>query len=140
MVYYLNPASGEAVMTINQELTFKCGPEKIYSALTDSDDFSAATGAPADIDSSAGGAFSGFGGQITGHNIELKDNEMVVQAWRAGNWPEGAYSIVRIDLESTGDSTKLTLEHSAYPQDAEKHLEGGWHKMYWEPLKAYCES
>jgi activator of HSP90 ATPase len=126
-------------MTIHQDVTIKCRPEKIFKTLTRSDDFSAATGAPAQIESVAGGAFSTFGGQITGRNIELKDNHMLVQAWRVSAWPDGVYSIVRIDLERTGDDTKLTLEHSGYPAGAEEHLEGGWHKMYWEPLTVYCE-
>ena len=64
---------------------------------------------------------------------------MLVQAWRVGGWPEGVYSIVRIQMDPAGDETKLTLDHTAYPPDAEEHLNAGWHKMYWEPLKAYCE-
>jgi hypothetical protein len=29
------------------------------------------------------------------------------------------------------------MEHTGYPDGGEEHLEGGWHKMYWEPLKTY---
>lgn len=126
-------------MTIHQEVTIHCSPERLYRALTTSDDFSKATGAPAEIEGSTGGAFSAFGGQVTGRQIELKDNELLVQAWRVGAWPEGVYSIVRMGLERSGKSTKLTLDHSGYPEEAEEHLAGGWHKMYWNPLKAFCE-
>ena len=126
-------------MAIHQEITIKSSPAKIYSALTTSKEFSEVTGAPADIAADEGGAFSCFGGQITGRNVELNENKMIVQAWRVGGWPEGVYSIVRFTLDNAGDGTKVILDHSGYPDDAAEHLDGGWHKMYWEPLKAYCE-
>ncbi len=126
-------------MAIHQEITIKSSPAKIYSALTTSKEFSEVTGAPADIVADEGGAFSCFGGQITGRNVELNANKMIVQAWRVGGWPEGVYSIVRFTLDKAGDETKVILDHSGFPDDAAEHLDGGWHKMYWEPLKAYCE-
>ncbi|MEO8344100.1 MAG: SRPBCC family protein [Betaproteobacteria bacterium] len=124
-------------MAIHQEVTIKGSPEKIYKALTTADEFSQATGAPADIAAEEGRAFSCFGGQITGRNVEMSANKMIVQAWRAGAWPEGVYSIVRIGLDQAGDETKVTLDQSGFPDDAAEHLDGGWHKMYWDPLKAY---
>lgn len=126
-------------MNIHQEVSFKARPEKVYAALTNGNEFGKVTGAPADIAAVDGGAFSFFGGQITGRNIELTTNEEVVQAWRAGAWPKGVYSIVRITLEKSGDETKLTLDQSGFPDGAAEHLEGGWHKMYWQPLKSYLE-
>jgi len=33
--------------------------------------------------------------------------------------------------------TKLILEHAPFPEGNAPHLESGWHKMYWEPLKKY---
>jgi activator of HSP90 ATPase len=126
-------------MAIHQEITLHCKPAIVYEALIDAAEFATLTGAPAEIDPVAGGAFSGFGGQITGRNIELKPDELIVQAWRAGAWPEGTYSIVRIRLEQVGADTLLTLDQDGHPADAESHLDGGWHKMYWEPLAAHCE-
>ena len=93
--------------------------------------------APADIDPSPGGAFSCFGGRITGRNIELVPNRRIVQAWRAGTWPEGVYSIVRFELETHGADTKLTFDQSGFPDGNREHLESGWPKMYWEPLRVY---
>ncbi len=63
----------------------------------------------------------------------------IVQAWRVGPWAEGAYSIVRFDLKSSGDSTTIDFVHTDYPEDAEEDLEKGWHKMYWEPLKTHAK-
>lgn len=124
-------------MAIHQEIMLQGSPAKVYGALTTSEAFAAFTGASADIAPHEGGAFSCFGGQITGRNLELQKDKTIIQAWRVGVWPDGVYSIVRFTLDEADDGTKLTLDHSGFPDDAAEHLEGGWHKMYWEPLKAY---
>jgi activator of HSP90 ATPase len=124
-------------MAIHQEVRFKASPEKIYAALTSGKEFGQITSAPAKVTAVVGQPISLFGGQITGRNIELVPDKCLVQAWRVGAWPSGVYSIVRITLEKEGDQTKLTLDHTGYPDGAAEHLEGGWHKMYWEPLRAY---
>lgn len=126
-------------MTIHQTITIKASPDKIYGALTSAGEFSKMTGAPAEISQDEGGEFSCFAGQITGRHIELIPNSRIVQAWRAGAWPEGTYSIVKLDLEASGSSTTVSLEHAGFPEDAAEHLDGGWKKMYWEPLKDYLE-
>lgn len=124
-------------MPIKQTVTFKASSEKLYNALMSSKEFSEVTGAPAKIATDEGGTFSCFGGQITGRHIELSPNTRIVQAWRAGPWDESIYSIVKLDISESGDSTTVNLEHTGFPDGGEEHLEGGWHKMYWEPLKAH---
>ena len=123
---------------IHQVVVIRAAPQRVYDALLDASEFSAFTGgAPAKIHGQEGGAFSCFGGRITGRNVELKPARRIVQAWRAGNWPDGTYSIVRFEIEADGTGTKLTLDHAGFPPDNADHLESGWHKMYWEPLKNY---
>ena len=124
-------------MGIHQEIQFRASPEEIYATLTSGNSFGRFTGAPAQFDAVEGAPFSFFGGQITGRNIDLIPDKSLVQAWRAGAWPSSVYSIVRIALEKEGDGTKLTLDQSGFPEGAAEHLEGGWHKMYWEPLRSY---
>lgn len=120
--------------TIHQEVTFKTSPDKVYAALTDADQFSAATGAPAKIAKEAGGEAELFGGQIAARHVEMVPGKRLVQAWRAGNWEDGLYSVARFELKKDGAGTKLVFDHTGYPEDAHDMLEGGWHKMYWEPL------
>ena len=68
--------------------------------------------------------------------IEIEPSQLLVQAWRAGNWDKGIYSIIKFDLEVINDSnTKLLFEHSGFPVGQKTHLESGWNEMYWEPLK-----
>ncbi len=124
-------------MPIHQEIKIEASPDKVYRALTDAEHFSEFSGgAPASIDAEAGGAFSCFGDMITGRNIELVPGKRVVQAWRAGNWPDGLYSIVRFELAAEDGGTRIGFDQSGHPADQEPHLEDGWHKMYWDGLKA----
>ena len=127
---------------IHQEVTIPASADRVYAALTESAQFAEVTGgAPAKIDAVEGGAFSCFGGAIEGRNIELVPGRRIVQAWRvcvgAAKWDDGVYSIVKFELEDAGDSTKLILDQDGFPEDTREHLEGGWHKMYWEPLAKY---
>ncbi|MGI9205289.1 MAG: SRPBCC domain-containing protein [Woeseiaceae bacterium] len=126
-------------MTIKQSVTFSSAPERIYKALTSATEFGKATGASAQIAKDEGGAFSCFDGQITGRHIELKPNRRIVQAWRAGPWEEGVYSIVKFEIDQVGDASVVNMEQAGFPQESAAHLAGGWHKMYWEPLKAYLD-
>ena len=93
------------------------------------------TGAPAQIDARDGGAFSCFGGMITGRNVELVPGQRVVQAWRAGNWDAGVYSIVRFELRPEGQGTRLVFDHTGYPEAMGSHLEAGWEANYWAHMR-----
>jgi len=96
---------------IRQEITFAAPPAKVYEALTRSAGHAAFTGAPAEISADEGGAFSAYGGNVLGRNIELVPNKRIVQAWRAGSWPEGVFSIARYDL--TGEGGTMRPDRSA---------------------------
>lgn len=124
--------------SIHQEVTFKATPERIYEALMDSKEHAAFTAnGAADIDRTEGGAFSAHDGHILGRTIELVRNRRIVQAWRPKTWPEGVYSIVRLELAEAGDETRLTLDQTGIPEGETGHLESGWHARYWEPLAKY---
>jgi activator of HSP90 ATPase len=122
---------------IHQEVKFDATPDRVYKALTDSTEFAALTGAPAEISREVGGSFSCFGGMITGRQIELVPNRRVVQAWRVGNWHEGLYSITRFDIRPEGKGTKLIFDHTGYPDAEETHLASGWKAQYWDRLKKH---
>jgi uncharacterized protein YndB with AHSA1/START domain len=125
---------------VHQEVTFAASPDRVYRALMSSAEHAKLTGAPADIGSEAGSAWSAYGGKITGRTIELVPNARIVQVWRAGNWPEGVYSVVKLELSKDGAGTKLVLDHDALADDQVPHIDGGWERMYWAPLRKYLES
>ncbi|PYT41895.1 MAG: hypothetical protein DMG45_11620 [Acidobacteria bacterium] len=132
---------------IHQEPVFKASRKRVYEALTDARQFEKivqlsaamksgmAPGAkPAEISREAGGAFSLFGGYVTGRQLELMPNERIVQAWRAGGWDPGDYSIARFELVEQGTETKIIFDHAGFPRGKAEHLAEGWKINYWEPL------
>ena len=126
--------------TIHQEVSIASTPDRIYASLMDPAEFSARTGsAPAAIDRAEGGAFSIFGGHVTGRNIELVPNERIVQAWRAKTWPAGIYSVARFELRAEGGGTRIIFDHTGFPEDQQEHLATGWHENYWNTLKSALE-
>jgi activator of HSP90 ATPase len=132
---------------IHQEPLISASPLRVYAALTDAKQFdkltqwSAALQAmaikrtPAAISPHPGGPFALFGGYITGRFIELIPRELIVQAWRAGSWGPGVYSIARFELSAQGAATKIVFDHSGFPAGQGEHLAEGWHGNYWEPLE-----
>ena len=141
-------AGGEEISrtaeSIHQEVVFKASRNRVYEALTDAEQFtkvvklSKVSGGPAAVISKeAGGTFSAFGGYITGRHIELVPNERIVQAWRAGSWEAGKYSIARFELKEQGEETKLVFDHTGFPNGNAEHLLEGWNTNYWEPLRKY---
>src|SRR6267143_4100505 len=133
---------------IHQEPVFKASRKRVYEALTDAKQFDKViqmSGAvksgmakapnPPEISREAGGAFSLFGGYVTGRHIELVANERIVQAWRAGAWEAGVYSIARFELVEQGSGTKIVFDHTGFPKGDGEHLAAGWKMNYWEPLE-----
>src|SRR5580692_3495396 len=91
-----------AAESIHLEPVFKTNRKRVYEALTDAKQFQkvmllsaamksgmAPATKPAEISTEAGGAFSLFGGYISGRQIELVPNERIVQAWRTASWDPG---------------------------------------------------
>jgi uncharacterized protein YndB with AHSA1/START domain len=138
--------------SIHQEAVFKASRKRVYEALTDTKQFDKVIelsgvmksgmlplGAdkPTKISSEVGGAFVLFGGYITGRHIELVPSERIVQAWRAGGWAPGVYSIAKFELVEQGSGTKIVFDHTGFPKGAAEHLASGWKAHYWEPLEKF---
>jgi activator of HSP90 ATPase len=138
--------------SIHMEPVFAASPKRVYEVLTDAKQFqrvvllssamkSMALGtAPAEISTEPGGAFSLFGGYLTGRQLELVPNERIVQAWRAGSWNKGDYSIAKFVLQEDVSGTRIVFDHAGFPRGQAEHLAEGWHINYWEPLQKYLAS
>jgi Activator of Hsp90 ATPase homolog 1-like protein len=75
---------------------------------------------------------------IYGRNVELIPNERVIQALR--RYRLGVYSIARFELKKQGSGTRVTLDHTGFPEGSYDHLYVGWKGHYWEPLRKYLRS
>jgi activator of HSP90 ATPase len=135
---------------IHDEVIFNASRSRVYATLTDAKQFDAVTrlsdamkmvtapNAPATaISAEVGGAFTLFGGYITGLQIELVRDERLVQVWRAASWGPGDFSIVKFVLADAGTGTQLIFDHRGFPSGRGAVLASGWVGHYWEPLKKY---
>jgi activator of HSP90 ATPase len=137
---------------IHQDVLFKASAVRLYQALTVAEQFDhvvqlsmamnssmkAKLGTtPTAIDAQPGGAFTLYGGYITGRNLELVSGTRIVQAWRSGSWDPGLYSIAHFALLPEGASTRLVFDHTGFPNAAADSLAKGWHENYWEPLAKF---
>ncbi len=131
---------------IHQEVVFKASAERVYRGLTEPKQFdkvvtlsgattSMALGkAPTQISSDVGGAFSLFGGYITGRHVELTPNTRIIQAWRSQSWPSHVFSIARFELTKEQDGVRLVFDQTGFPQGDGPSLAMGWREHYWTPL------
>jgi len=122
--------------SLTHVVTLPASPARVFEALLDPALHSRFTGAPAGIDRRAGGAFSLYGGQLTGHVLAWKENERIVENWRAENWPAGRSSRVTFTLAPIdgGDSTQLSMAQSGVPASHVDDINQGWQKYYWGPM------
>ena|SRR5208282_3636560 len=133
--------------SIHQEPVFKANRKSVYAALTDSQQFDKVIqlsgvvqamhlgDKPAEISREVGGAFTLFGGYITGRQIELVPNERIVQAWRTGGWAPGVYSIAKFELMEQASGTKIVFDHTGFPNGDAEALASGWTAHYWKPIE-----
>ena len=122
---------------VHHEVEFRVKPKEVYDAYLDSRRHARMTGQPAKMSKKVGGQFVAGGEYITGTNVELIPGRRIVQAWRASEWPEGIYSILRLELKSKGKGSRLIVDHVGVPDEFRDGVDSGWHEFYWEPMKAY---
>ena len=133
---------------IHQTVWFKASRKQVYEALTDEKQFDKVVKASAAMQSGMSlgseptriareiaGTFTLFGGHIVGRHLELVREERIVQAWRVATWEAGVYSIARFVLAEEGVGTKLTFDHTGFPNGQGEHLAEGWRGNYWEPME-----
>ncbi|MEO6456252.1 MAG: SRPBCC domain-containing protein, partial [Ginsengibacter sp.] len=125
--------------TIVQQIVFKNTTSKhLYDLYMNSKKHSIATGAPAKISSKEGGNYSAHGGYITGKNLQLIKDKLIVQTWRAQEWSsDDVDSTFIINLETKGNDVILHAIHANVPDKNEESISKGWHNHYWEPWKKY---
>ena len=123
--------------SIRQTAVFKAGPKEIYELLMDSKKHSAFSGGAARISRKVGGRFTAYDDYASGVNVKLVPGKLIVQTWRASDWPKAHYSTITFQLEKKGTGTKLTFIQTGVPIDQYEDVKQGWKDWYWEKMKEY---
>lgn len=122
---------------IKQKVFIPASLDKVYDALMDEKKHADFTGSKAEIDNNIGGKFSVWDGYATGENLSLEPGKLIVQSWRASDWPDGRISKVTYRLSSKENGCEIEFEHRDVPKEFEKDIENGWEEYYWKPLVEY---
>lgn len=121
------------------ELTevFNATPAQVYEAWLDSEKHTAMTGGNANCSNRQGYSFSAWDGYITGVNLKLDPNKLIVQEWRTSEFEDDEpSSLLEIELSEHSEGCQLTLKHSQIP-DGQSDYENGWKEHYFEPMQTY---
>jgi activator of HSP90 ATPase len=143
------PASGGISRTaesIRLEPEFSASRARVYAALTDAKQFDQVVQlsgvmkgveakVPTTLSIVEGSAFALFGGYITGRQILLRPNELIVQAWRSASWGPDLFSIARFKIVDFAGGSKIIFDHGGFPQGEAKSLAAGWQANYWTPIR-----
>ncbi len=125
--------------TIIQKVVFKnTKKESLFELYINARKHSLVTGSPAKISEKAGSSFTAFDGYITGKNIMILKNKLIVQLWRGSDWAKkDADSVFMISLDQNGKDAVLNMVHANVPDKQEADLSKGWKDFYWKPWKKY---
>lgn len=86
-----------------------------------------------------GEPFTVFDGMMTGKNLKIVPNELVVQTWRGHGWEEDDLdSILLIAFTATDSGASIDLVHANVPDQFVEQEK--WEELYWKPMKAYLKA
>jgi len=143
------PASGGISRTaesIHLEPEFSASRARVYAALTEANQFDQVVQlsgvmkgieakVPTTLSNVEGSAFALFGGYITGRQVLLRPNELIVQAWRSASWGPDFFSIARFQIVDLSGGSKIIFDQGGFPQGQAQSLAAGWQSNYWSPLR-----
>lgn len=123
--------------TIRQSCMIPATPQDVYTAWLSSKEHGTWTQGEANISAKIGGAFTTFGGYSSGKNFELDPGKLIIQTWRAEDWPADHFSTIKLQLLPAPKGTKVMFTQTDVPVGKAKSIAQGWKDYYWQPMKLY---
>ena len=112
-------------------------PETIYNAWLDSELHSAMTGGIAFCSKEKNNVFTAWDGYITGKNLDLVSNELIIQAWRTFEFDDtDEDSFLQIKFTAVDEETEIKISHSNIP-NGNADYKSGWVEHYFNPMKTF---
>ena len=124
--------------TIQQTVRLPASPRALYDIYMDARKHAAAVGSTVAISRKVGGAFRAFGGMLRGKVLAIVPGQMIVQAWRAGNWRRTDLdSVLILTFRRAPGGGRVDLVHANVPDRFYPHIKRGWNTYHWKRWKAY---
>ena|SRR5215469_1438010 len=125
--------------TISHKVVYKkTTPKILYDLYTNAKKHSMIAGSPVKISAKEGSDFSAHGDYITGTNLKLIKDKLIVQSWRSKSWDSSdTDSIFMILLEPKGKDVIVHAVHANVPDAHVESIDKGWYGHYWNPWKQF---
>ena len=86
------------------------------------------------ISKKEGDKFSLIDGNLSGKNLIIVPDRMIVQSWRGNVWKDDDLdSILTLVFSDTKTGAQIYLTHSCTP----KQFKELWKQVYWDPIKKF---
>ena len=137
-IYYYKKSNSMA-KTISQKIVFNNTPVKVlFDLYMNEKKHSTITGGPVKISSKIGATFSVYDGYITGKNLHIVKDSIIVQTWRGSDWDKtDGDSIFILKFENKEGDGIVKMIHTNVPKLHVEGIKKGWDEYYWEPWKKY---
>jgi activator of HSP90 ATPase len=107
-------------------------PETLFDIFTDPEKHGEILGADVIISAKEGAEFSCFNGNVTGKNLLVIPNKMIVQSWRGNVWTMNDLdSILILTFTATKKGAQVYMVHANTPDQFDEL----WDAFYWQPMK-----
>ena len=119
---------------IEQTINFSVPASEIYLAYLDENLHSVITNSEAIINAKKGGRMSAYDGYISGKFLDLVQDKLIIQTWKAEEekWGNKDFSILTLQYEGNSNSCTVTMIHEGFPIELLKNFEEGWNQHYWK--------
>ena len=125
--------------TIEQGVTFRTTPERLYRLYLSPSQHAAACGGwgKAKIQARKGGRMQ-MAPHITGTFLSLVPGKLIVQTWRGSDWKRSDLdSVLILAFSRRQRGARLAMVHANVPDAHARSITKGWHTYYWQPWKKY---
>jgi activator of HSP90 ATPase len=123
---------------IRQSVKLPASPQSLFKTFLDAKLHTAMTGMPAKTSSKVGAEWNAFGGAISGRNLLIVKDRLIVQSWRSTHFGKSdADSILILAFSGSAKSGRIDLVHVNVAARDHKGVREGWPKYYWKPWKEY---
>lgn len=123
---------------IEQEAVISATPHQVYDIMLSAKKQADFTAGLSNITPQIGGSFTIFDDYVSGKFLDLVPDELIVESWRAADWPKERYSTVTFILKPIKGGTNLVFSQKGVPAGDAKNISKVW-AAYWKALKQYVE-
>jgi uncharacterized protein YndB with AHSA1/START domain len=133
-----------SMLPITHTISIAAPTQRVWAALTEQPAMFAWLGEriPVQLDARVGGAFTLFGGEISGSYTHVEPPTRLVHTWRTTQWPsDWADSVIEWHLAPEGQSTRLTMTQHNLPSAEERQShDERWDVLFLKPMQAWLEA